>query len=240
MEKYEALWKYQEADMALEEFEKKLKDTPTRKKLVKLQRFSQAAQSKLADMENAIKLKHDNVSEMEAQNKALEADMHDLDQDIGYYSECDLEELSEKDLKELVANCEKTYEAIAQIKKQIAQIKAETEQADKEIRDLVAKIKAASAEYSALKKQYDAEKEQGSEERDALKNAAIEAEKAVDPELVSEYKRIKGFRSNPVAILENDRCCGCRMQLPSGVRSQVASGKSIVECENCGRILIIL
>ena len=166
--------------------------------------------------------------------------MHDLDQDIGYYSECDLDERSEKDLKDLVISCEKTYDAIVGIKKQIAQIKAETEQADKEIRELVSKIKAAGVEYSALKKQYDAERSVGGDEKEGLVNALNAAEKLVDADLLDEYKRIKGFRSNPVAILENDRCCGCRMQLPSGVKSQVAGGKKIVECENCGRILIII
>jgi len=239
VERYEALWNYQTADMALAEFENKLKDTPTRKKMVKLHRFLQAAQAKLAEMENTIKLKHDSISGLENQNKKLEADMHDLNQDIGYYSECDVDELSEKDLHELVLNCEKTYDAIVANKKQVSQIKAETEQTDKEIRELVAKMKAATVEYNELKKQHDVEKNAGGDEQKELAAAVAEAEKHVEPALLSEYKRIKGFRTNPVAVLENDRCTGCRMQLPSGVKSQVMGAGKIIECENCGRILII-
>ena len=39
MEQWNQLWEYQQKDMALDQFKAALKDTPTRKRLVKLQRY---------------------------------------------------------------------------------------------------------------------------------------------------------------------------------------------------------
>ena len=72
-----------------------------------------------------------------------------------------------------------------------------------------------------------------------LKEKLAAMEKQVPEILISEYKRIKGFRPNPVAILSENRCGGCNMQLPSGVAAAVMSSDKPVECENCGRILIL-
>ena len=73
----------------------------------------------------------------------------------------------------------------------------------------------------------------------AVTEAVNAAAQGISPEIIAEYTRIKGFRANPVAVLEDNRCNGCNMQLPAGVAVQIAKGDKIITCENCGRILII-
>ena len=240
MENLELLWQYQLAELELEKFEKKLKDTPTRKKMVKLHRFLQTSQSRIQEIEKLAIVRKNNISELETQNKALVADIEDLNKDISYYSECDVEELSEKEVQDLVKNCEQVYDNIVGIKKQLTHLKQELDKTDKEIREIYIKMKAAKTEYDALKAEHAKEIASGQTERAALKTRIDQAAQKVPADLMEEYRRIKGFRQNPVALLENDRCSGCRMQLPSGVASQVTSSKKPVECENCGRILIVL
>ncbi|MBQ9941448.1 MAG: hypothetical protein IJP03_00425 [Christensenellaceae bacterium] len=234
-----SIWEYQQADMALEKFQRELKDTPTRRRLVKLQRFLQASQAKIGELESMAAVKKNTISELEAQNRALDADMEDLNKDLGYYSECDEEELDQKELEQMVKDCEKTYEAIANVKKELARIKAEIETTDRSVKEMLAKMISAKEEYDTLKVEHKKELAGGSEEVEALTKQLEAAEKEVPAVFVSEYKRIKGFRPNPVAVLANNRCSGCNMQLPAGVTTTVAASDKPVTCENCGRILIL-
>ena len=98
---------------------------------------------------------------------------------------------------------------------------------------------AAKNEYDGLRVEYNKEMEGSSGALKELKEKLAAMEKQVPEILISEYKRIKGFRPNPVAILSENRCGGCNMQLPSGVAAAVMSSDKPVECENCGRILIL-
>ena len=240
MENMNLLWEYQLADQELESFQRKLKDTPTRKKLLKLQSIIKNGQSKVAEMENAARVKQNRISELHQQNKALSEDIQDMDQDLGYFSECEDDELDQKEIETLLKSSERAYETVVSIKKQISQIKTELEQADKAIIELFTKMKAAKKEYDVLKVEYNAEISTGSGEVEALKKKLATAEAQVEPGIIAEYKRVKGFRQNPVAALQDNRCSGCRMQLPSGVAAKVTGSKEPVECENCGRVLVIL
>lgn len=239
MDKLALLWEYQLADLALESYQKELKDTPTRKKLVKLQRFVQSAQTKVTEMENASRVTKNKISELEGQLKSLNEDMVDLSKDMGYYSECDDEELDEKEITALVKNCEANFESINHVKKQILTIRQDLENGEKTLKELFLKMKAAKSEYDVLKVAHNKELESGAGQIQSLQEALKAAEAKVDKDFLAEYQRIKGFKSNPVAILAENRCSGCRMQLPASVTAQVMSSGKPVTCENCGRILII-
>jgi len=240
LENLHLLWEYQLADMELEKFEKELKNTPTRKKLIKLQRFLQSSQNAIGDMEKTAVVKQNIIFELEAQNQALMADLEDLNKDMSYYSECDDDELDQKEVEQLIKNSEKTYDAIVNVKKQLSAIKNEIETNDKTVKELFKKMIAAKNEYDALRVEHNKELAAGAGDIAALKAKLKEAEEKVPEILVSEYKRIKGFRPNPVAALADNRCGGCRMQLPANVALAVANSDKPVECENCGRILILM
>ena len=52
MENLQQLWQYQQVDMELDAYKRKIQDTPTRKQLVKLKRFMQNSQSRISDAES--------------------------------------------------------------------------------------------------------------------------------------------------------------------------------------------
>jgi len=234
-----ALWEYQRIDLELEKYQKEVKNTPTRRRLVQLQRFVRDSQSRLSEMENTAVVKQNSILELEAQNTALAADLEDLNQDLGYYSECDDEELDIKEIEQMVKNCEKTYDAIAQVKKQVTRLKQEVEASDRATRELIAKMRAAKEEFDMLRVEHEKELAGGEDEEKELKKKLAAAQKAVPAGVLAEYTRIKGFRANPVAVLSGNRCGGCNMQLPANVATKVAASDKPVTCENCGRILIL-
>ena len=43
----------------------------------------------------------------------------------------------------------------------------------------------------------------------------------------------------PITRLHDDRCGGCNMQLSAADKDKVRSGLPYVECENCGRIILV-
>ena len=53
------------------------------------------------------------------------------------------------------------------------------------------------------------------------------------------YRDIKKHSVPPLAALLGDQCGGCNMSLPSSVSRKVKAGE-LVECETCGRLLIIV
>ena len=239
MENLDLLWEYQAMQLDLEKYERNVKDTPTRRKLVKLQRFLQQGQKMLADMEKAAKIKQDKVNEIEKKNKAYMEDLEDLEKDFGYYSECDAEELDEKEILQAVKEAERLGDNIASMRKMLAQIKQEIEVSDNKVREDLNKMRSAKAEYEELYAEYQKEMEAVSGELERRKAVVDEAAKKLPKEMLAEYNRIKGFRTDPVAILSNNLCGGCNIQLPSGMTAIVKNSDRFIECENCGRILYI-
>ena len=103
----------------------------------------------------------------------------------------------------------------------------------KEVRIRAARTKA---EFDELKKSYDLEFKRDSEKLSALRADAEKEAKKVNPDLLARYRQIKQHVSPPVAKLVNNQCGGCFMTLPSAILIRM-SGDTVVECDNCGRIL---
>ena len=51
------------------------------------------------------------------------------------------------------------------------------------------------------------------------------------------YRRAKQHHGVPVVKVEAGKCSGCNMSLPMAVLKRLAVQGTIIECENCGRLL---
>ena len=232
------LWEYQQKDMALEQFKAELKDTPTRKRLVKLQRYLKNSQKKVNSLESKALQIQEAMQSIEKQYAALETDLEELEKDIGYYSECEDEELDAEQIKAVMQHASELVGQSESLKTELQTMQEEVEQSDQTVRELLQKMLSAKKEYDGLKLEHQKELDGGKEEQQKLEEAVNAAAQGISPEIIAEYTRIKGFRANPVAVLEDNRCNGCNMQLPAGIAAQIAKGDKIITCENCGRILI--
>ena len=101
-------------------------------------------------------------------------------------------------------------------------------------------MRAAKAknEFDKLKVLYDQEAKEKSKDLEALRAAADEKAKPIEQEYLEKYRTIKLHSVPPLAALYGDQCGGCNMSLPSAVVRKIKSG-ALVECETCGRLLII-
>ena len=225
MNKLDALWQYQQAELEADKLENKLKSTPARQKLNKLFNFLKEQQNAIAGIQKTLDSRQQAVDKLQAQIDEL---AHKYELELGEF-------------KIMLNDDECTAEEMTESRRSVERIMKKAEAAKRELYDAMAQIEKSAAEYketyakaAKAKKEYDAA---AKPDIDKAKAAADEAAKAVDAELLERYKRIKGRYAVPMAKVENNQCSGCNMSLQTSTVKRVATGEGIVECENCGRIL---
>lgn len=235
MNKLDALWKYQQAELAAENLENRVKTTPARMRLNKLHAY-------LTEQQNSISSTQKNIENRKTTVESLSAQVDDL---LHKY------ELEVSEFGAMENDDEVTAAEMTESRKSLENLLARMDGARRELFDTVAWIEKATANYketysraAKAKKEYDAvrvECEQeladakpGIEDANRRKEAAAAG---IDPELMELYRKIKSHHQAPMARVENNQCGGCNMSLPTATMKRLAAGTEIVECENCGRIL---
>jgi predicted nucleic acid-binding Zn-ribbon protein len=111
--------------------------------------------------------------------------------------------------------------------------------------DALAKVEAANDELVGERAKVEAERDAGWAAIDAqVQEMAGERAKAadgLDTALIKLYEKIRTqLGGTGAAVLNGNRCEGCRMDLPPGDLATIrnAAPDAVVRCEECGRILV--
>jgi predicted nucleic acid-binding Zn-ribbon protein len=127
----------------------------------------------------------------------------------------EIEKIEDKEL-DLMENADKLKAVVAEADQNAQTMRAS---AQRQLTDLDAKASAVTAQLADLEK-----------ERTGF--AA-----ALDEELVDTYERLFKNKGEAVVALDHDVCTGCHMKVIAQTSVLVRGRKSVVHCENCGRIL---
>ena len=234
MDQLHLLWEYQKADMNVDKMENSIKRSPTRQKMAKYRDYLMEQKNVLGRIENEVAAMADRLEALKDAIKMTDEQLHSLqgklENDPPANSEAVQQFLS--DAKRFQNNLNAYEQEIKRIRKDAA---------DREQQQYDVKVRAAKAknEFDKLKAQYDEECSGKAGELDALRAAAEEKAKPIEPEFMERYREIKKHSVPPLAALLGDQCGGCNMSLPSSVSRKVKAG-DLVECETCGRLLIII
>ena len=117
---------------------------------------------------------------------------------------------------ELMESAEKWKATVAEAEKNAQATRAAVQ---RQLADLDAKAQALQAQLDGLEK-----------ERGTLAGE-------MDEDLVDTYQRLFANKGEAVVPLEHDVCTGCHMKVIAQTAVSVKGGRSIIHCENCGRIL---
>jgi uncharacterized protein len=237
LDKLAVLFEYQQADIRLETYEQQLKDTATRRQLLKLQSYLQKQKAVLKDIENKALVEQNELSEIDAQYDRIMEFLNKKHNDISEYEKLEIGVLDYNVVKDLVREYELTYENIVKQKRRAMSLQQKAEETASKLKDMLVKVGKAQKEFSELKKRHQEELSAGADELNKLKQNAELAASKVDPALLQKYLRIKQNKPMPVSLLKNGRCMGCNMELPSRDLAKIKKSDTIIECENCGRIL---
>jgi len=229
------LWQYQQADMEADRFEAEMRAAPNRQKLLRHRNF-------LMEQQNNIKQIETDVADMADRLEAVKDDMARLEKLLADQQTLDIESLQDQGLDETqkhLFSLQKLLDSFTRYEQELQHVTRESAAFDlqqKEIRTKSAKVKT---EFDQIKSVYDVEVKEQTIKLNALRAAADDLTAGIDGALLEKYKAIKLHASPPMAILTGDRCGGCRMSLPSVVLREIRLGTKIVECDNCGRILMV-
>ena len=235
MRKMDALWAYQEAEVAKANVEAEIRSTPARQKLNKLHKQLKSQQAVIAKLGEDIEVYEQQLKKVTEQVEKLESRL----------------EMESGELVTIRQDDESTAEEMTELKRDIERLSRDIGQAVREAKSLATEIEQATAEYqktireaSIAKKEYDTLRVQCEEERVArqgeldLHDQNLEKlSKTVDPALLERYQQVKLHHAVPIAKIVNSKCGGCNMSLPMVMLKKIATTDGIVECENCGRIL---
>lgn len=234
MDQLHLLWDYQQADMEADKMEASIKRSPTRQKLVKYRDY-------LLEQQNVMKRITGEVAAMADRLEALK--------DAVAMTENQLKSLQTKIENDPPQDSESTQQFIADVRRfqnnlttyeqEIRCIRKDAGDRERLQHDVKVRAAKAKGEFDKLKVDYDAEYQEKSKELTALKAVAAEKAKGIEQDLMDRYQNIKRRSVPPLAQLYGDQCGGCNMSLPSAVSRKIKAGE-LVECETCGRLLIVL
>ena len=235
MEQMEMLWQYQQADIAVDALETEIRRDPARLALKKNREFLVEQQNAVKKMEEEVAQMVDRVDVIKVAIARMEEQLAALTKKMEATPPTDLtlaQDMS-RDAQKLLGDLTEYEQELKRIQKDAA----DRDRLEKDIRVKYAKVKAAydkqKVDYEALYK----------EQMKGLEQKRAEAEKkteGIDPELLVKYRAIKQHCARPIAKLYGDQCGGCNMNIPQASLRAFKNGAKMIECENCGRMLIQL
>lgn len=234
MDQLHLLWEYQKADMTADKKAAAIKRSPTRLQLQKFKNVVMEQQETIKRIENEVSVMADRLDALKDAMRMTQDQLHVLQGKMENTPPQNSEET-----QQFINDAQRFQNNLVAYEQEIRRIKKDA--ADREQQHHDAKIRAAKAknEFDKLKLVYDAEYLEAGKELEALRAAAQEKAKEVQPEFMERYETIKRRSVPPLASLYGDQCGGCNMSLPSSVSRKVKAGE-LVECETCGRLLIII
>ncbi|MGN0996842.1 MAG: zinc ribbon domain-containing protein [Candidatus Ventricola sp.] len=234
MEQYELLWKYQQVDMELDQYEREMRASSNRKELIKHRDFLREQQEVLKKIEADVEIMSDRMEALADEITRLNGSVAEATANLEANRPQDVEEA-----KKQIASVQKLLTTIARYESELAKMRKDSEARDRQQREVRVRAAKARAEFDRIKVIYDEEYKVAAVKLEELKKKVAAEAQGIDSALIEKYKAIKRHAAQPITRLHDDRCGGCNMQLSAADKDKVRSGVPYVECENCGRIILV-
>lgn len=235
MDQMQMLWNYQTADMAADRYERQMRKSENRQKLVKHREFLLSQQESMKKIETDVEAMRDRMELIHAEVQNLEAELSDLQETLN-----DQEPENLDIARVSLSHAQKLAAALNRCEQELAKIRKDAETRDRQQHEIRVRAAKARAEFDTLKKVYDVEYKDQAAELARLRAEAAKSGEGIDPEMLERYKQIKQHSIPPIAkLVDGNRCGGCNMNLPQVVLREIKMGAKNVPCENCGRIVLV-
>ena len=235
MTKLEYLLMYQKADLKKQQLENAVKTTESRQKLNKITKLLREQQATIQKLTEDADAQQNALSKLLAQQEGLS---HEL-------------ELNHSEMETLEGDEEVTAEELTEFRMDVERLNRELSRLEKDVKGLLDQLEKTSADFQKArslggraKKEYDrlkavceVERTEGAADILVATKEMETVERQVDPTFLAKYKKARVHHSMPVVPVVNEKCSGCNMSIPMAVIKKLASQETVMECENCGRIL---
>ena len=232
MVQLKSLWDFMQVDMAADNFEAEMKRSPNRQKLIKRRNFLMEQQANMKKIEGEIAVMQDRFEAVRDEAARLEGVLSTTLTEITENPPANLEDTQRK-----LDAVQKLSDALSRYEQELSKMRKDADTRDRQQKDIRVRAAKAKQEYDQIKAVYDKEFKDDTAKLNDMR-AGIEKEAGKQEKaLLERYRSIKQHCTPPMAKLNGDQCCGCFVQLPSATLRAIKEGDSIVECDNCGRIL---
>jgi len=169
--------------------------------------------------------------------------------------EWELEDLQEK-MKQtnhkLYSGKTKNPKELVNLENEARSFKSKIVKKEDELLELMAQVEEMEAEVKARSKEVQKLQREWQQRQESLKQRKVEVEvelnrlsemcqelaQPLDSENLRLYEQLRMTRGQAVAKVEQGRCLGCRITLPTSQWQRVKAG-DLVQCNNCNRILCV-
>ena len=234
LEQYERLWQYQQVDMELDQYEKEMRGNSNRKELLKHRDFLLEQQNVLKKIEADVEIMSDRMEALDDEITRLNGSVSEATANFEANRPQDIEEARKQ-----IAAIQKLISTISRYEAELTKMRKDSEARDRQQREVRVRAEKARAEFDRIKVIYDEEYKVAAVKLEALKKKVAKEAEGIDPALMEKYKAIKRHSTPPITRIHDDRCGGCNMQLPAADMNKIRTGAPYVECENCGRIILV-
>ena len=230
----EALWQFQQKDMQVDQCESRMRQDPTRVKLLRLKNYFKEQQDAMKNVENETERVGKTLAQAQSQYETLQVCVREQAQGAGQET---IETAAQA--RAQLAQMRDLLGRLTTMEQRLAQLMRDLNKSGRDLRAARQNAAKAKTDYTQIKTQYDTIYAEQARELDALVKVRDEAAKDIDPALMARYQAVKKRCSPPIALLRADQCGGCNMSQPAVVVSAAKKGERIVECETCGRIIYV-
>lgn len=234
MEQMEQLFAFMQEDMKVDRISNEIRRSPIRQQAEKARETYFNQQDALKQLEEQVATLSDRKDAIRDAVSRCREQLSSLESRMAEHMPETLEEA-----QKLLADCEKIRRNIANYEGESKQIGKKSQDATGRINKIVTTMATAKQDFERFKAEYAVEAEKRKAELESARAVAAEAKGGIAENLMKEYEEVKKHIIPPMARLNAGACSGCNTSQPSAMLRRIESGKEIVECETCGRILFM-
>jgi hypothetical protein len=196
----------------------------------------------LTQARSALVEEHKRVAELEKRQRALEWEVEDMGAKVAAIEE------------RLYSGVVRSPKELVSLHQEVERLKMRRREREDALLEIMESLDAAQRKFEAkdsevrgLEQEWHQEQERLLKEQEQLKAELFPLEQRrglilsrIDPASLERYQALRREKQGvAVAKMEQGRCCGCRIILPSSDLQRIKLRRELPRCSNCGRILYI-
>lgn len=173
----------------------------------------------------------------EASRRKYETNINDLRGKISKYRDQSLDVKTNEQYKALLHEIQFAEKEIAANEDKILELMVNAELREKEVKAAQAELKAETAEVEQEKEEARLRTAEDQKLLAEAKGKRDQLRSGVREDLLRHYERVSKFRGSGISEVRDHKCMACQVMLRPQTYNDVRSGKDIVFCDSCQRVL---
>ncbi|MFB3923649.1 MAG: zinc ribbon domain-containing protein [Terriglobia bacterium] len=198
----------------------------------------QKIESQLNEFIHAHQERQHRLAQSQKERRDLEGEIQEIQARITKHKDQLYQVKTNEQYRAMLKEIEGEEKKIRQVEDRLLEKMIEAEQLDKLIHEAAARLEGEKSRVAAETTRLKALRQADVDERDRLAAQRAEDVKALGPEVVDLYERVrKARRGVAIAEARDGSCTGCNVRLRPQVFNEVRANEAVLTCESCGRIL---